>query len=321
MRSLRDYIEEKLNEGLIPEEEQLVNYYYKWLSKLNFCHPLRIVEVSTGLYDGQHRLAYDLMFELLKDVDKNKKINKTIRFTKKELEQTHHINIFFDEIIITYSNMKHLGGCTFKDGILRIYINNDEVTKFQTVCSTISHELKHAWQDYKTDFSNNAPSKIAKTKQYRDIVKNLSNENLNANVAANYAYHIINVERDAFTSEFSSELKILIKKKKPKSINECIDLAKEINIFNDICIYKEIYEAVNKNGHFNRIIFKEDLLEELSKIKNKKYTWKEFYYNFIRKLEKFHDKMCNIIALLYFEYAGPEKKKEIVKDETEGMIY
>lgn len=317
MIELKCYIEQKLNEGLIPEEEQLVKYYYKWLSKLKFWSPLRILEVSTGLYDGQHSLADFLAKEIVLAVKPNE--NKTISFTKKELEQRHYSNIFFDKIVIKYQNNEHLAGCTFKNDILNIILNSKELTKYQTICSAISHELKHAWQDYKTDFSDNAPSKISNTKQYKNIINKLNNENISVSGAASYAYHIINVERDAFTSEFSSELKILIKKRKPKSINECIDLAKEINIFNDVCTFKYLYEYLDKNGDTGQLS-KEDLLDELSKIKNKKYTWKEFYYNFVRKLEKFHDKMCNIIALLYFEYAGPEKKESII-DETEDWIH
>ena len=291
MKKFSDYIKEQHKYPEIFEE-------YKFLSKLDFWHFRRIFENSASLYDGQFELADFLAREIGKNITKN----KSISFDKTALEKKFK-NIFFDNIEVNYKPQEdnNLGGYKFKDNRIIININSDEVTKYQTICGTISHELKHAWQDFKTDFSDNSPSVISNSPQYKEIVKELNNKNFTISGAANYLYHIYKIETDAFSSEFSAELKIDIKNNKPKDINDCINYAEEINIFSDLIIYKTLIRELNKNNEIFGIN-KESLIKEINNLSKKNYSWESFNRKIFRKIEKLFNKLCHNIATLFYEY-------------------
>lgn len=291
MKTLNEFIEYRDRYNDIFEE-------YKFLTKLDFWHFRRIFEHSNSLYNGQFELADYLAREIGTVFSKN----KTLTFTKDQLKDKFD-NIFFDKIEVNYKSMpgENIGGYKFKNGTVIININSEDVTKYQSICGSISHELKHAWQDFKTDFSDNSPSIISNSPTYKEIVKELNNKNLTISGAANYLYHIYKIEADAFASEFSTELKICINKNKPKEINDCIEYAETINIFGDLIIYKSLINKLNKQ-HDVYGINRDSLLKEINKLAKKNYSWEDVNKKIFRKIEKLYNKLCHNIATLFYEY-------------------
>lgn len=295
MKNFSDYIKEQTNYPEIFEE-------YKFIKKLNFWHFRRIFENSASLYDGQFELADFLAREIGKNFTKN----KSISFDKITLEKKFN-NIFFDKIEVNYKpqSNNHLGGYKIKDNKVIININSDDITKYQSICGTISHELKHAWQDFKTDFSYNSPSIISNSSQYKKIIKELNNKDFTVSGAANYLYHIYKIESDAFSSEFSAELKININDNKPKFITDCIKYAEQTNIFSDLISYKTLVEKLNKNEEIFGIN-RNNLVKEINNLSKKNYSWESFNKKIFRKIEKLFNKLCHNIATLFYEYKENE---------------
>lgn len=294
MQLLSEYLSTKFCQNLL-SYHQVILEDYDLMKRIDMLHPLRILENSNSLYKGQYELAEFLTMQvLLKHSD-----NCEIEFSKDKLKKFN--NVFFDKIQIIYKKSKQIGGYKIVDNKIIITINSSEIKRYESIFSTISHELKHAWQDYKEDYNENSPSNISSTKQYKDITNKLTNSDLNVAGAANYAYHIYKMEQDAFASEFATALKIEINKYHPKDIQECIKLAGGIDVFADLSRYKEIFYILSTHNSIGNLT-KEGLLNELYKIKNKRYDWNQFYHVFVRKIEKLFNKLCNIVANMYFEY-------------------
>lgn len=301
MKSLTEYIFQTIEESnILLSYKEIVKEDYRILKSINMFHPRNIFENSNALYEGQFELAEFLTMKLLL----KHSYNCEISFNKNEL--TKFDNIFFDKIKVKYKSLKNMGGYKYENNEVIIIINSSEIKRYETILLSISHELKHAWQDYKEDYNDNSPNKISNTKQYKDITNKLTNSNINVMGAANYAYHCYKMKQDAFASEFATALKIEMNKNNPKDINDCIKLAGTIDIFTDLIRYRDIFNILSTHKSIGDLS-QEKLLNELYKIKNKKYSWDQFYNVFVRKIEKLFKKLCNIIASLYFEFEEDTK--------------
>lgn len=250
---------------------------------------------SDAQYKGQFELSEFLTFEILKKHSNDCKL----KFAKNELKNKFD-NIFFSKLQLIYKDIDNSGGYDNKNSEIIIYINSKENVKYENIFSCISHELKHAWQDYKkihTSIKN-----LSSTNLYLNSVKDLKKS-----LAANIIYRTINHEYDAFGSEFSSEFKIEVYKNEPKSLQDCAELAKKTNVYNEIYQLYNICENLNrKNEYFGYT--KEFILDEANKVLDKEITWQNFYNKYVNKLRKLFEKLCNIVANIYYKYVDENEK-------------
>ena len=283
MQSLTKFIREKNYQF----DELFVNIEYDQIT--NNSTQLHLNE-SDAQYKGQFALSEFLTFEILK----KHSTNITISFDKQDLEDNFD-NIFFNKIVVKYIKMKNnSGGYKREDNEILIFINSEDNKRYENIFSCISHELKHAWQDYKNIYTS--ISNLSKTNLYLKSVENLSKS-----LAANIIYRCIKHEYDAFASEFSSEFKIEVYKNNPSSLQDCIKLARKTQVYDEIYKFYNICENLNKKEkYFN--FTKDYILNEAKEILNKYISWEQFYKKYVNRLRKLFEKLCNIIANVYYMY-------------------
>lgn len=304
MISLKDFIELQSNKYTELDEAYINEYYNEICENAITLH----LNESNARYKGQYELSEFLTFELLKKHSKDCEIE----FKKDELEKFD--NIFFDKITIKYSdNLKDSGGYkknktenpNFRE--ISISVNSNENVKYENIFSVISHELKHAWQDYKEIYVDDYIEKIAQSDFYKRVTKNL-NKIDDEGLASNIIYRIIDIEKDAFASEFSTEFQIEVYKEKPKSLQDCIELARRSTVYNEVYTYYSICLALDKNDSY-LVFSKDELLNQARKLlKKKNLTWEDFNRKYVNQLRKLFGKLCNVVANVYYNYVDEQEK-------------
>ena len=299
--------------NMLFDEYHFNKYFNELIENSNNLH----LDESTARYKGQFELCEFLTFELLKKHSNN----CTIKFNKNEL--TNFDNIFFNSIKINYdSNLNNEGGYSkkldneFNLNDIIISVNSNSNKRYENIFSVISHELKHAWQDYHKMLVNSSIDIISSSKLYKEISQNLDKLTVKG-IVSQIIYRCFDIEYDAYASEFSTEFKIELYKNNPKSLQDCLEIARKIPSYSEIfkvyhwCIYLDVHNILKLSTKTKEIkITKQELLDEINRLKNDNISWDKFKNKYINKLRKLALKICNVLANSYYEYIN-ELENEI----------
>lgn len=323
MKSFKNFIKEQNKRDFIIKSNMTLDEYFvsEEYDRLNENSVNLHLNESNARYNGQFELAEFLTFEIIKKHSND----CSIEFDKESL--TNFDNIFFNKIIVNYDtkNVKNSGGYVPKNEEtldlkeVIINVNSKDNIKYENIFSTISHELKHAWQDYKNIYKDTFLSDILEDEVYQNTKKYLNDKNFTKSLVARTINKSFKIEGDAYASEFSTDLQIEVYKENPKSLQDCLDLARSSDIYSEIYNSYFICSYIDEHGEIHLKdydITKQDILDIAYEIDNKTKTWDKFQKKYLNKIRKQFGKLCNVTANVFYKYIDEMEEKKI----DEGLI-
>lgn len=323
MKSFKKFIEEQNIMKLNIKSKMLFDEYFvsEEYDRLNENSVNLHLNESNARYNGQFELAEFLTFEILKRHSNN----CSIEFDKEALKKFD--NIFFNKIIVNYTtkNIQNSGGykpknketLSLKEVIINV--NSKDNVEYENIFSTISHELKHAWQDYKNIYKDTFLSDVLEDEVYKNTKKYLNDKNFTKSFVSRIINKSFKIESDAYASEFSTDFQIEIYKKNPQLLQDCLDLARSSDVYSEIYDSYFICSYIDKHGEIHLKdydITKQDILDISYEIDNKTKTWDKFQKKYLNKLRKQFGKLCNITANVFYKYIDEMEENKI----DEGLI-
>ena len=224
-----------------------------------------LVFEKAGTYNGQMKLAVDIAKELYRDL----KNNRILKYNRDTLIDRGLENIFFKEIVIIYSatkNSYYNARENFdKDSKLfnevKIYINSVENREYKDILVSLVHELTHAWEDYNRhldgiisickltgDKSKYAIASLEdySTEEVEDVLREFVKK---------FDYLTTSFERNAYASELRACLEA--NREKINGYNDALNVFFDSDIFKELSLLIETFEAYKNNDTIKQIAAKQ----------------------------------------------------------------
>ena len=273
-----------------------------------------LVFEKAGTYNGQMKLAVDIAKELYRDL----KNNRILKYNRDTLIDRGLENIFFKEIVIIYSatkNSYYNARENFdKDSKLfdevKIYINSVENIEYKDILVSLVHELTHAWEDYNRHLDgiisickltgDKSKYAIASLEDYSaEEVEDVLRE-----FVKKFDYLTAAFERNAYASELRACLEA--NREKINGYNDALNVFFDSDIFKELSLLIETFEAYKNNDTIKQIAAKQYNLLFSEYKKNKQIKYNIFWRRSLRHLYNIKEHLSKNLAKIYYDFYTSE---------------
>ena len=273
-----------------------------------------LVFEKAGSYNGQMKLAVDIAKELYRDL----KNNRILKYNRDTLIDRGLENIFFKEIVIIYSatkNSYYNARENFdKDSKLfdevKIYINSVENIEYKDILVSLVHELTHAWEDYNRHLDgiisickltgDKSKYAIASLEDYSaEEVEDVLME-----FVKKFDYLTTSFERNAYASELRACLEA--NREKINGYNDALNVFFDSDIFKELSLLIETFEAYKNNDTIKQIAAKQYNLLFSEYKKNKQIKYNIFWRRSLRHLYNIKEHLSKNLAKIYYDFYTSE---------------
>lgn len=327
MKHLIEYINRMHDSTKFDINNELELHFY---SEFTLCESLKysyftIIE-KYGAYIGQKELLIDLSKEIYNTI-RNNEPEDTFQLSKNDLDS--YSNIFFESLTIYLANktgyIPYKSKYNDKDKLFDnvvIYINADEYFEYPDILKCLTHEMLHAYNNYKSYLTgakfNLSDLTNKKSSYYKTIFSNgVSVEDICKRILNN----IRQWEQNAYISELSIELennKFDINKY--NTTQEAYKAAYEIFKNSDVWAqYSTLWEYLmllnsqNKNSS-DRLKFQ----TTYNRINNSNLTFAQIYKKLNGLFNKILQKIESKVPKIFYDYYQQELEKSLDESIISG---
>ena len=311
MISLKKYISNIIESNVSITNELEEHFYCEFILRESFNYSFFNILEKYGSYIDQKQLIIDLAKEIYLVVKHNEPENK-FKLDYNDLKE--YSNIFFKELIIELVNntsgylankSKYLKDEKLFDTVI-INIDYNDCKEYSNLCSTIMHEMLHAYNEYKSYISN-SPLKL------KDITNTKSNyyktlfggSNTSAsNICKRIINNIRQFEQNAYLSELSTVLdthKFNISKY--NTVNDAYKQALEIFKNSDTWIqYSSLWNYVIDLQHNGSEEDKTEFANTYNEINKTSLTYNKIYKKLDGLFNKILKRIETTVPKIFYQY-------------------
>lgn len=263
-----------------------------------------------GAYIGQKELIIDLAREIWPCIE-NKDPEDTFVLNKEDLKEYN--NIFFNELRIILDNKRtafinHKSKFIETDkvfDVVEIEINYNDVTSYNELCSSIMHEILHAFNEYQTYYKTGKRGLLDLTKSGTPYSKTHLTDNIQSidNICKTILHDIRKFEQNAYLSELAVELENKnFDITKYKTTPEVIKAAKKI--FEESSVVKQYttlkYILVRTNSSTPEV--KTSFAKVYNDINNTDFSFDKIYKKLSNAINSIINRIESKISKLIYQY-------------------
>ena len=311
MISLQKYISNIIESNVSITNELEEHFYCEFILRESFNHSFFNILEKYGSYIDQKQLIIDLSKEIYLVVKHNEPENK-FKLDSNDLKE--YSNIFFKELIIELVNTtsgylanksKYLKDEKLFDTVI-INIDYNDCKKYSDLCSTIMHEMLHAYNEYKSYISN-SPLKL------KDITNTKSNyyktlfggsDTSVSNICKRIINNIRQFEQNAYLSELSTTLdthKFNISKY--NTVNDAYKQALEIFKNSDTWIqYSSLWKYITDLQYDGSEEDKSEFANTYNEINNTSLTYNKIYKKLDGLFNKILKRIETTVPKIFYQY-------------------
>lgn len=318
MKRLTDYIyENKIEESIIDcsvLSSTAKTFYYDVFNESYIKGSNHwLVFEKAGTYNGQIKFAVDIAKELYRDL----KYNKILKYNRDTLIDKGLENIFFKEIVIVYSPTKNSyynarenfdNDSKLFDEV-KIYINSTENREYKDILASLVHELTHAWEDYNRHLDGVDSLCKLTDKDSKYAISSLEDQNAEEvedvlkELVKKFDYLTTSFERNAYASELRAYLEA--NREEINGYNDALKVFYESDIFKQLSMLIETFETYQNSETIKRIAAEQyNLL--FSKYRNKEIKYNQFWKKSLRHLYDIKEKLSKNLAKIYYDFYTSE---------------
>lgn len=311
MISLQKYISNISENNITINNELEQHFYCEFVLQESFKFSYFNILEKYGSYIDQKELIIDLAKEIYLVVKHNEPEN-SFKLDGNDLKE--YSNIFFKELIIELVNntsgylankSKYLKDEKLFDTVI-ININYNDCKRYLNLCSTIMHEMLHAYNEYKSYISN-SPLKLkditnTKSNYYKTIFN--GSEISPSNICKRIINNIRQFEQNAYLSELSTVLdthKFDISKY--NTVNDAYKQALEIFKNSDTWTqYSVLWNYINELQDDGSEEDKIEFANTYNEINNTSLTYNKIYKKLDGLFNKILKRIETTVPKLFYQY-------------------
>ena len=273
-----------------------------------------LVFEKAGTYNGQMKFAVDIAKELYRDL----KNNRILKYNRDTLIDRGLENIFFKEIVIIYTatkNSYYNARENFNDDSklfdeVKIYINSIENREYKDILVSLVHELTHAWEDYNRHLDGIISICKLTDKNSKYAISSLEDydaeelEDVLREFVKKFDYLTTSFERNAYASELRACLEA--NREKINGYNDALNVFFDSDIFKELSLLIETFEAYKNNDTIKQIAAKQYNLLFSEYRKNKQIKYNIFWRRSLRHLYNIKERLSKNFAKIYYDFYTSE---------------
>ena len=311
MISLQKYISNKIESSVSITNELEEHFYCEFVLRESFNYSFFNILEKYGSYIDQKQLIIDLSKEIYLVVKHNEPENK-FKLDYNDLKE--YSNIFFKELIIELVNNTS-GYLANKSNYLKdeklfdtviINIDYNDCKEYSNLCSTIMHEMLHAYNEYKSYISN-SPIKLkditnTKSNYYKTLFS--GSDTSASNICKRIINNIRQFEQNAYLSELSTVLdthKFNISKY--NTVNYAYNQALEIFKNSDTWIqYSTLWNYITDLQHNGYEEDKTEFANTYNEINKTSLTYNKIYKKLDGLFNKILKRIETTVPKIFYQY-------------------
>ena len=327
MIELKRYITNNTSKNIMIENELELHFYVEYVLGESFDYSYFNIFEKHGSYIGQKELIIDLSKEIY-NIIRNHEPEDTIKISGDDLK--NYNNIFFDELIIYFygktgynsSKSKYIESKKLFDKVV-ININSDEYNEYEDIVKCLTHEMLHAYNEYKNYISNSKFKLSELTNKNSTYYKTIFNSSiLVKDICKRICNNIRKWEQNSYISELSVELE---NKKFDISKYNTTDVAYkeayEIFINSDVWIqYSTLWTYLKSLNNSDENDKKEMFKNEYNNINNTSLSFNKIYNKLDSVFEKIFKKIKSVIPKIFYDYYKEQIKESINERKNQSLI-
>lgn len=304
MKSLNEYIENNIVDLDINDSLDL-HFYAEFILQDSMRYTITSINEKYGSYIGQK----ELILKVARDIYAND--NKfVLRYTKDDLKE--YSNIFFDELrVVLHTNSTAYMSTASKFDKSRkmfdkvvISLTDENLDSLQEICSSIMHEMLHAYNHYMEKLTGAKTSLDDLSKAGTPYSKAVlaSNKLTPENICKRMLHDIRLFEQNAYFSELTNLLEL--NKFNVNDFENTVEAYKHAKkLFKESLVWKQyifLYERLNEIK--TNKDFQKEFADTYNEINDVKWTFDKIYKKLYFILENIIKKFETTISKLFCDY-------------------